>query len=534
MTKITFRSLISTPLPPTSSVVAPNADRPRFLPATMMSTPSSTTLTSLKSPLLQPNAFFTQNSSAIQQPSVFSAQTTQDFSATQNFPSEPLEKLREWQRPHASILINAISKFGAAVDCSDMGTGKTYTACAIANALKKTLLVICPRSAISGWREVSNYMQVPLVADILTWDKARNGNTRWVKYKFNETRSKATKSYLWGIDQSYLLVFDEAHQAKGQDTQNSKLVIAAKLQRIPTLACSATLACNPLEMKASGFLLGLHNLQNFYSWALEHGAERNEQWGGFTFDKKTDKAKRILHSIHQQIFPARGTRIKISDLGDKFPETLITAQAYDLGEGTPKLAATLLKMKEEVTKLKERTATWAAVAMVEILRARMETEIYKVPLFVEMFENAIDEGYAVPIFLNFKDSIKSIVERLKKHKPVIITGESSDKERRTAMEAFQADKTQCLICNIAAGGQSISLHDVRGEYPRLSLISPNYSAIQMKQVLGRPRRDGGKSKSIQKIIFAKGTIEEEACDAVRSKLHNLDLLNDGDFSGGIF
>jgi hypothetical protein len=90
-----------------------------------------------------------------------------------------------------------------------------------------------------------------------------------------------------------------------------------------------------------------------------------------------------------------------------------------------------------------------------------------------------------------------------------------------------------IVCNIASGGVGVSLHDTRGRYARLALISPNYSAIQLRQTLGRVWRQGGKTKSIQKIIFAAGTIEERACDAVRSKLQNLALLNDGDLTAGI-
>jgi len=60
------------------------------------------------------------------------------------------------------------------------------------------------------------------------------------------------------------------------------------------------------------------------------------------------------------------------------------------------------------------------------------------------------------------------------------------------------------------------------------LISPSYSAVLMRQALGRVWRDSSKSKSVQKIIFAAKTIEVEVCKSVNQKLDNLDLLNDGD------
>jgi hypothetical protein len=52
----------------------------------------------------------------------------------------------------------------------------------------------------------------------------------------------------------------------------------------------------------------------------------------------------------------------------------------------------------------------------------------------------------------------------------------------------------------------------------------------MRQALGRVWRDSAKSKSIQKIVFVSGTIEEKVCKQVNEKLNNLDLINDGDLN----
>jgi hypothetical protein len=52
----------------------------------------------------------------------------------------------------------------------------------------------------------------------------------------------------------------------------------------------------------------------------------------------------------------------------------------------------------------------------------------------------------------------------------------------------------------------------------------------MRQATGRIWRDSSKTKSIQKIIFVSGTVEELVCEQVNIKLENLDLLNDGDLN----
>ena len=54
---------------------------------------------------------------------------------------------------------------------------------------------------------------------------------------------------------------------------------------------------------------------------------------------------------------------------------------------------------------------------------------------------------------------------------------------------------------IQAGGVGVSLHDLHGGHPRMSIISPTWSGQDLKQVLGRIHRAGSKTPAIQKIVF---------------------------------
>jgi superfamily II DNA or RNA helicase len=133
---------------------------------------------------------------------------------------------------------------------------------------------------------------------------------------------------------------------------------------------------------------------------------------------------------------------------------------------------------------------------------------------------------SVVVFLNFTETINAISDRLNTR--CIFDGKTSDKVRQQNVDDFQSDKSRIILVNISSGGAGLSLHDINGKYPRLSLISPSYSAVLMRQSTGRVWRDSAKSKSIQKIVFVDNTIEENVCKNVKSKLNNLDLLNDGD------
>ena len=72
---------------------------------------------------------------------------------------------------------------------------------------------------------------------------------------------------------------------------------------------------------------------------------------------------------------------------------------------------------------------------------------------------------------------------------------------------------------IAAGGQSINLHDQTGDFPRVSLIVPSYSSTQLIQALGRIHRARSKSPATQRIIFCSGTVEDHIAKRLKAKIN---------------
>ena len=109
----------------------------------------------------------------------------------------------------------------------------------------------------------------------------------------------------------------------------------------------------------------------------------------------------------------------------------------------------------------------------------------------------------------------------------IIRGDQTADERQRNIDAFQSDKTRVLIANLRAGGVGVSLHDLNGKFPRTALICPGWSPTDLKQALGRVHRAGGKSTSIQRILYAADTVEERVAERIQERLRTLAILNDG-------
>lgn len=437
-------------------------------------------------------------------------------------PISNAEGLLPYQPQGASILSSALRTYNAGLDASDTGVGKTYQALAAVRDHGKRAIVVCPLSVKASWERAADHLGVTLIVAI-NYEKVRRGNTPWGRWSSKD-------QFSWTVPDDAVLLFDEAHRCKSHKSQNSKLLIAAKRQDIPVLVLSATAATNPLEMKALGYALGLHNGSDFWKWVRSYGCKPN-QWGGFSFVGGPSD----LAAINSQIFPRKGNRITVAALGDQFPETQITTLPVDLGKDTAEKADKIYReMERQLQELADRAANdrigGQGTQLTIRLRARQKAELLKVPAFVELAEDFVAEGKSVAIFVNFDETLESVREKLAAYEPSVVKGGQTAEERQEQMDRFQRDEARIIICNIRAGGLGISLHDLRGNFARVSLISPTDSAVDLKQVFGRIWRAGGKSKSLQRIIGIAGSVEEAVLRNVSSKLNCLDALNDNDLS----
>ena len=138
----------------------------------------------------------------------------------------------------------------------------------------------------------------------------------------------------------------------------------------------------------------------------------------------------------------------------------------------------------------------------------------------------LNQSKSVAIFVNFTKTIIELSKRLDCN--CIIWGKQNLKERTQAIDDFCSDESRVILCNIQSGSAGISLHDTIGNYPRVSIISPTWSAQDLIQVLGRIHRAMGKTDCEQHIIFCKGTIEESVGNVIKQKINNIRLFNDGD------
>lgn len=425
-----------------------------------------------------------------------------------------LSKLFDWQVPSALELRSILKCRPIGLDLSDCGTGKTYKTLAVCASLGLEPLIVAPLSALPTWEDVSKELGVPLY-DTINYEKLvrrRDG-------KFGVW--KGPKRWDWNpelqmFNSNRIVVFDEAHRCKGQTSGSSKLLIGCRRSKVRTLLLSATLAQNPLEMKALGYVTNLYsNLSDYWMWARQNGCAKGE-WGGLMY--RGGQAR--LESIHQRLSPLL-TRIRVSDIAEHFPRNFVT----------PKLVP--VETPEEVDQAYlDSLVDDADNILVEQLRARQVSELQKVPAVTDIAIDLLEQGHSVPIFVHFRETMEILNARLSEAFAVEqIHGDQTKMERAQSIARFQRNDSWVIIAQSQAGGQSLSMHDTTGERPRTSLIFPGVSGIQFQQVLGRIPRAGSKTHATQYILIAKDTIEHKNLyPRLKNKLRAQTIINDGDLN----
>ena len=465
---------------------------------------------------------------------------------------------------------SALSRHNAALDGSDLGIGKTYAAAAAIRADNVPTLVVAPLVAKTGWQRAGEHLNTKF--SVSHYEALRLGKTPYGKWEFPfpegglnyywrckmcqlKLDMRATKvarcpyhpagihcvekikpehnygKFYWheNIKQ---LVFDEVHRCSATDSLQADMLVAAKRQRIKFVGLSATVAESPLDFRALGYVLGLHSYTNFYQWAARYGCRRLPPLPGFRFAVGIDRQKKIMADIHTEIFPERGVRVRINDLpAGSFPDVQITAELYDLSD--PGLLAELYARMDEAIRalnLQRDGDVDGDSPLTTLLRARQEAELIKVPILVELGEDAKAAGFSVAYFVNFRRTVEELCHRLKTTCRVdgSQVGVAGAKRRDANLARFQCNDSRDIVLSQAAGSASLSIQDERGGHPRLGLVIPGVSAQTTRQLCGRLRRATGKSKSFYRFVLAAGTVEEKIHKALSASLNNMDALNDAD------
>lgn len=436
-----------------------------------------------------------------------------------------------WQQPAVDHHVRFLNDPGCRfhLNVSGAGRGKTvHVGAALARTGHK-VFVVCPASVVTEWETTllacgvkpDNLLAVHSYG-YFTYRKTLKEKRR--SFWFGKW---LRKDFIWDLPKGTVVVFDEVHQCNSSDYATRSPMLLKGIGDNPGLQAiglSATFADSPIQMKAIGYALGLHDWTNFKFWAYRYGVIHGE-YGGLYFGE-TCREKGKAQKPHDDPRPFLigmmkpvANRVGSVDFPPDFPRQQVQTISVDV-KNSPVLDNAYLKVLEQVK------ASDRPLPITILLRSRQKSEYLKVPFFVEQTADAVKEGRSVVAFFNFQASLQEYADQIQKKfkQPPGIYDGSSDKDRQD----FQNNKIRILAVTMSAGGQSINLHDTDGRFPRTALISPSYSARELIQALGRTFRANQKSVSIAKIIFAARTVESQVRQQVEAKVARIELLTDAD------
>jgi superfamily II DNA or RNA helicase len=359
-------------------------------------------------------------------------------------------------------------------------------------------------------------------------DEEENGDDNASEDSDIKTSKKVR--YQFYLPDDVIVIFDEAHRCKNLTSQTSKLLLGLSECKNKIMILSATITDKIKCFKPFGIFFGFYlDPKQFNMWINKlYKINKNKYQKSETSDSDLIK----LDIIHHKIFPNYGSRIRISELGDLFPKNQIIASCYYLENH-----AEIEKVYNEINNALAELATKEhyALPLPALIYCRQKIEMLKVTLFMDLANEHLEDGYSVVIFVNYLETMNYLCYHMKKeidkYGLSIIVGGQTISERKANIDDFQNNTNKFCISTLESGGIGISLHDIHGGHPRVSLISPSWTSISIRQACGRIHRAGAKTPALQKIVYVAKTYEEDICKLIKAKLTVIDSINDGDLAG---
>ena len=434
------------------------------------------------------------------------------------------DKLLNYQIPHLYQLEEILKLRQCALDGSDTGTGKTYIALALAKKLNLQPFIICPKSVISNWINVAKEFDIEIFG-ISNYEMLKGCNY----YTSNLERTicpyldKIDGNFQFYLPKTVLVIFDEAHRCKNYRSITSKLLLSIKHCACKILLLSATITDKIDCFKPFGTIFGFYNDPKEYTIWM-----RRQKTINADIHKRLnlDSTECELDIIHRSVFPKYGSRLRIAELGDMFPKNQVSYQEY-FSTNEEEIQHQYEIIKEAYEELKNKETR--AIALGRLIRARQKIEMLKLPIMLDIIEEALESKYSVAVFVNYCDTLEYLTHYFETD--CVIRGGQSIEDRQGFINRFQNNESKIIICMIQAGGVGVSLHDIHGGHPRMSIISPTWSGQDMVQCLGRIHRAGSQSAALQRIVFVAKTYESEICELIKKKMTNLSAINDHDLIG---
>lgn len=473
--------------------------------------------------------------------------------------------LLPFQQTHVDKLNGYLDKRQFAFDFSLMGSGKTFTSTRLAFDRKFShVVVICPTSVLPKWNMMKKIASdVPFKSTIsfqslrsTTFHQPKHGllhrfETPGLITGSNTPEFVTTPLFKTYVDEGVLLIVDEIQNIKNYSSQY--LAVRALITEIMASSNSKILmlSASPIDKKEQA-------VRFFRTFGVLNRALA--YWNPQTFSMDWAGLNEVVHfctSINQAAVIATPGRQANEHTFDNYVYRLFINVLKEHCSSTmqvTKHSARLHKCNayyfidkpgEEILLRGMSSLTTAAryengqvnlgsvageapARISSVIRALQIIETGKISLFVRLVRKHLQNGSCkVVVAVNYCDTLKDLQTHLQDLKPLVLQGSTSVKQRTKVLEKFSMPTTEhrVLLCNQGVASTGIDLDDKHGAFPRVCLVSPNYSSITAFQLGHRFHRLDTKSDATVHFVFAlrENKLPSECADIIELKV--LDALS---------
>lgn len=438
------------------------------------------------------------------------------------------------QQDHVQRLSSILNENNFAFDLSMMGSGKTFTSTHIAHLRKLSVIVICPASVIPKWKMMQTKnpdVKFHLISSFQTLRSTKlHQPSHGLLYRrevanSNQAEFQATPKFLEYLNEGVLLIIDELQNIKNVSIQLfaiqalTRLIVTAPQSTSKVLLLSASpidkaaqaveifrglgVLLRPLTQynpaTASSMWTGLRDVHEFCS-KIDMNATRDtppKHYWEHTYDN-------FVYRLFQHVLVQKCSSQMVEK---KHCAKLIKANAYYIidqeGEEIMKRGMHVLTT---ATLYHEGTVLWDAQRISSISRALQVIETGKLNMFVRIARHYLETTSGkIVLAMNYSESLNDLRRDLAVFSPLSLEGSSSVTQRESVLQKFSEPSLvhRVLVCNQSVASTGIDLDDKDGRFPRLCLVSPNYSSITAFQLGHRFLRMDTKSDSIVHFVYAK-------------------------------
>jgi SNF2 family DNA or RNA helicase len=243
----------------------------------------------------------------------------------------------------------------------------------------------------------------------------------------------------WGYFET--IVLDESHRIKGH---NAKRTLAA-MKAMKNIRRVYALSGTPIPNRPIELWPLLHGLKiyrgGYYDFASRYAGMWKAPWGlDVSGASNLPELKALLRPYVM--------RRKKEDVFHDYKQPQVSLITFDLPVDRRE------QDFDEDALIDNPNALIAFDGLATIMR---EAGMKKIKQAAEFIEDKLHDNEPVIAFVHHKDVAECLALELKDHKPQVITGDTPDKKRKTAIENFQSGKSNLIIGNIAAMSEGVDL-----------------------------------------------------------------------------